>query len=59
MNDILNKKKDINYIENIQNIFSNDSYKNILDNIVNEEKDITVSDNETIIQITFTNNTKK
>ena len=64
LNEILNKKKDSNknFIENIQNIlqniFSDDSFKNILDSIVNAEKDITIINNETIIQITSTENQK-
>ena len=60
LNEILNKKKDSNknFIENIQNIFSDDSFKNILDSIVSAEKDITISNNETIIQITSTENQK-
>jgi len=58
LNKIINEKtdNDKNFIENIQNIFSDNSFNNILDNIVNEEKDITISNNETIIQITSTVN---
>ena len=60
LNDILNEKLDnnTNFIENIQNIFSDASFNNILDNIINEDKDITMSNDETIIQITSTDNQK-
>ena len=60
LNDILNEKLDnnTNFIENIQNIFSDASFNNILDNIINEGKDITMSNDETIIQITSTDNQK-
>ena len=60
LNEILNEKIDNNkiFIENIQNIFSDDSIKNILDKIINEEKDITISNNKTIIQLTSTDNQK-
>jgi len=57
-NTILNEKIDNNknYIEKIQNIFSDNLINNILDNIINEEKDITIRNNDTIIQITSTDN---
>ena len=48
----------INFIENVENIFSNKSINNILDNIVNGDKDIIISNNKTIIQITSTYNQK-
>ena len=57
LNTILNEKIDNNiFIENIQNIFSDGSINNILDKIADGDKDITLSNNETIIQITSTNN---
>jgi len=58
INDILNDKLDnnTNYIENIQQIFSDDSIKKVLDDIINGDDDITISNNETIIQITSTDN---
>ena len=58
LNEILNEKKnnDKNFIENIQKIFSDGSINNILDNILDVDKDITISNNETIIQITSTDN---
>ena len=58
LNDILKDKIDsnTNFIENIQNIFSDSSITNILDNIINEDKDITISNNETLIQLTSTDN---
>ena len=40
----------------MQNIISNGSFNNILDNIVNRDKDIKINNNETIIQITSTDN---
>ena len=60
LKDILNDKldNDTNFIENINNIFSDDSFNNILDNIINGDKDITMSNDETIIQITSTDNQK-
>jgi len=58
LNKIINEKTDnnINFIENIQKLFLNDSINNILDNIVNGDKDIIISNNETIMQITSTDN---
>ena len=47
---------DINYIENI---FSGISINNILDNIINGDNDIILSNDETIIQITSTDNQRK
>jgi len=55
LNEILNEKRNnnINYIENI---FSDSSINSILDNIINGDKDITISNNDTLIQITSTDN---
>jgi hypothetical protein len=42
----------------IEKIFSDTSFNSKLDNIINKEKDIIISNNETIIQITSTENQK-
>ena len=60
--EILNKffkeklDNNLNFIENVENIFSNKSIYNILDNIANGDKDIIISNNKTIMQITSTYN---
>ena len=58
LDDILNNKLDnnTNFIENINNIFSDASVNSILDKIINENKDITISNNEKTVQITSTDN---
>ena len=59
LNELLKDQKDnnINLIENLKNIFSDDSINKKLDNIVNGDKDITLINNdEIIIQITSTDN---
>ena len=60
MNDIIIdiSYNNTNFIENIKNIFSDSSNNNILDNIINGDKDITISNDEAKIQITSTNNQK-
>ena len=52
------KEKEINNINLIEDIFSDSSFNIQLDNIIIGEKDILISNNETIIQITSTNNQK-
>ena len=60
MNDIIIdiSYNNTNFIENIKNIFSDFSNNNILDNIINSDKDITISNDKAKIQITSTNNQK-
>ena len=55
LDEFLNMKKDKN-INLIENIFSGSSINSILDNIINGDNDIIISNNETIIQITSTDN---
>ena len=55
LDEFLNMKKDKN-INLIENIFSGSSINIILDNIINGDNDIIISNNETIIQITSTDN---
>ena len=52
------KEKEINNINLIENIFSDSSINIKLDNIIIGEKDILISNNKTIIQITSTENQK-
>ena len=58
LNKFVKEKLDnnLNFIENVENIFSNKSIYNILDNIANGDKDIIISNNKTIMQITSTYN---
>ena len=58
LDEFLKKKNDSMDINFIQNIFSGLSINNILDNILNGDEDIIISNNETIIQITSTDNQK-
>ena len=55
LDEFFNMKKDKN-INLIENIFSGSSINIILDNIINGDNDIIISNNETIIQITSTDN---
>ena len=61
INDLFNeifKEKQINDINLIKKIFSDPSINSKLDNIINEGTDIIISNNETTIQITSTDNQK-
>ena len=61
INDLFNeifKEKQINDINLIKKIFSDPSINRKLDNIINEGTDIIISNNETTIQITSTDNQK-